>query len=189
MKNYISKSIQAKAEILQNAAFLNDIKKAADSIVTALKTGNKILLIGNGGSASDCNHLATELVSKFYKERKALNAISLAANNSTITAIANDYGYEKIFSRQIEAIGEKGDVLLAFSTSGNSANIIEALKTSTSIGLVKIGFTGKNACKMDKFYDVCDVLFKVPSEDTPIIQESHIMLGHLICKMVEEKIF
>lgn len=192
MKEYISKSIQAKTDIFQNEAFLNDIEKAVDIIVTALKTDKKILLIGNGGSASDCNHLATELVSKFYKERKALNAISLAANNSTITAIANDYGYEKVFSRQIEAVAEKGDVLLAFSTSGNSANIIEALKVAENIGLVKIGFTGKNKSKMGNLYDVydvCDVLLKVPSDETPIIQESHIMLGHLICKMVEEKIF
>lgn len=185
MKEYISKSIQAKTEILQDKAFLSDIEKAVESLVAAFKSGKKVLLIGNGGSASDCNHLATELVSKFYKERKALNAISLAANNSIITAIANDYGYEKVFSRQIEATGEKGDVLLAFSTSGNSANIIEALKTAENIGLIKVGFIGKNDCKMDKH---CDILLKVPSGDTPIIQESHIMLGHLICKMIEEKI-
>lgn len=185
MKEYISKSIQAKAEILQNQAFLNDIEKAVEIIFAAFKSGKKVLLIGNGGSASDCNHLATEFISKFYKERKALNAISLVANNSTITAIANDYGYEKVFSRQLEAVAEKGDVLLAFSASGNSANIIEALKSAKNIGLMNIGFTGKNKCKMD---ELCDILLKVPSDDTPIIQESHIMLGHLICKMVEEKI-
>lgn len=186
MKEYISKSIQAKADILQDEAFLNNIEKAVEIIVAAFKLGKKVLLIGNGGSASDCNHIATELVSKFYKERKALNAISLTSNNSIITAIANDCGYEKIFSRQIDAIGEKGDVLLAFSTSGNSANIIEALKAAKNLGLVKIGFTGKNNCKMDA---MSDVILKVPSGDTPIIQESHIMIGHLICKMVEEKIF
>lgn len=188
MKEYISKSIQAKKDILEDKVFLSNIEKAVDVIVSALKAGNKLLFIGNGGSASDCNHLATELVSKFYKERKALNAISLTSNNATITAIANDYGYEKVFSRQIEAIGKKGDVLLAFSTSGNSSNIIEGLHKAKDLGLIKIGFTGKNACKMDKFCDVYDILLKVPSDNTPIIQESHIMLGHLICKMVEEKV-
>ena len=184
MKEYISKSIQAKTKILNDDVFLKDIEKIVEIIITALKSDKKILFVGNGGSASDCNHLSTELVSKFYKKRKAINAISLASNNSTITAIGNDYGYENIFSRQVEALGEKADVLIAISTSGNSKNIVEALKTSTKIGLVKIGLTGQKPCKMDDF---CDIILKVPSDDTPIIQESQIMLGHLICKMVEEK--
>lgn len=186
MKEYISKSIQTKTKILQDEKFLSKIEKAVEIIVSALNSDKKLLFAGNGGSASDCNHLSTELVSKFYKERKAYAAISLASNNSTITAIANDYGFEKVFSRQIEALGEKGDVFWAFSTSGNSKNIIEALNTATSLGLVKIGFTGKNRCETD---ELCDVIFKVPSKDTPIIQESHIMLGHLICKLVEERMF
>lgn len=185
MQSYILNSIQAKNKILQDNKFLENIEKTVDIIIKALNSGNKVLFIGNGGSASDCNHLATELVSKFYKERKALSAISLASNNSTITAIANDYGFKKIFSRQIEGLGEKGDVLFAFSTSGNSENIIEALNKAGELGLVKIGFTGKNNCAMD---NLCDVLFKVPADETSIIQESHIMLGHLICKMVEDRI-
>lgn len=185
MQSYILKSIQAKNKILQDNKFLENIEKAVDIVIKALNSGNKLLFAGNGGSASDCNHLATEFVSKFYKERKALSAISLASNNSMITAIANDYGFEKIFSRQIEGLSEKGDVLFAFSTSGNSENIIEALNKAEELRLVKIGFTGENNCAMD---NLCDVLFKVPAEETSIIQESHIMLGHLICKMVEEKI-
>lgn len=184
MKDYISKSIQTKTEILHDEKFLCNIEKVVEIIVQALKSGKKLLFIGNGGSASDCNHLATEFVSKFKKERKALNAISLTANNSIITAIANDYGFEKIFSRQIEAHGEKGDILLAFSTSGQSKNVIEALNTATNLGLIKIGFTSKNPCKMDT---LCDILLKIPSSNTPIVQESHIMLGHLICEKVEER--
>lgn len=185
MKEYILKSIKTKESILNDKTFLNDLEKLVEIIVKAFISGNKVLFIGNGGSASDCNHLATEFVSKFYRERKALPAISLAANNATITAIANDYGFEKVFSRQIEGLGEKGDVLFAFSTSGNSENILEALNKAEERGLVKIGLTGEKPCKMD---NLCDILFKVPSVETSIIQESHIMLGHLICKMVEEKI-
>lgn len=183
MKNYILKSITTKEAILNNETFLQNVEKVVGIFVKALKSGKKILFAGNGGSASDCNHLSTELVSKFYKERKGLAAISLASNNSSITAIGNDYGYERVFARQVEALGEKGDVLIAISTSGNSKSIVEALKTAEKTGIVRIGFTGKNPCEMDKF---CDIILKVPSDDTPIIQESHIMIGHLICKLVEE---
>ncbi len=184
MKDYISKSIETKKLILQDEKFLCDIERIVEIIVSALKSGKKVLFAGNGGSASDCNHMATELVSKFCNERKALAAVSLTSNNSTITAIANDYGFEKVFSRQIEALGEKGDVFVALSTSGNSKNIIEALRAAKEIGLISIGLSGKNLCDMD---NLCDFILKVPSDKTPIIQESHIMLGHLICKMIEEK--
>jgi len=186
MKNYILKSIQIKSEILHDEKFLSSIEKVVEIIVEALKSNKKILFAGNGGSASDCNHLATELVSKFYKERKGLAAISLASNNSLLTAIGNDYGYDKVFARQVEALGEKGDILVGISTSGNSKNIIEVFKIAKNLGLIIIGFTGLNPCAMD---DLCDVVLKVPSNDTPIIQESHIMIGHLICKIVEEKMF
>jgi len=186
MKEYISQSIETKKLILNDENFLNDIKKISDTIVSALQSDRKILFVGNGGSASDCEHLATEFVSKFYKERRAFNAISLASNNSLITALSNDFGYEKVFSRQIEAIGKKGDVLFAFSTSGMSKNILEALDTAKKMGLVKVGFTGNKPCEMD---NKCDILIKIPSGETSIIQESHMMLGHLICKLVEEKLF
>lgn len=186
MKDYIIQSIETKQAILQDEKFLADIKRLSDKIVESLKNGRKLLFVGNGGSASDCDHLATEFVSKFYKERKAFNAVSLAANNALITALSNDFGYEKVFSRQIEAIGKKGDVLFAFSTSGNSKNIIEALDTAAKMGLVRFGFTGIKPCKMD---DKCDILIKIPAKETSIIQESHMMLGHLICKIVEENLF
>lgn len=186
MKEYISKSIHAKGEILHDEKFLGNIEKAVEITICTLNSGKKLLFAGNGGSASDCNHLATELVSKFYKERKGICAISLASNNSSITAIGNDYGYEKVFARQVEALGKEGDILFAISTSGNSESIINALNTAKFLGLITIGFTGKNPCLMD---GLCDVLFKVPSDETPIIQEAHIMLGHLICKIVEENLF
>lgn len=182
MKEYITQSIETKKAILNDDKFLDDIKKISEIVLHALKSDRKILFVGNGGSASDCDHLATEFVSKFYKERKAFNAVSLAANNALITALANDFGYEKVFSRQIEAIGKKGDVLFAFSTSGMSKNVIDALDTATKMGLIKIGFTGISKCHMD---GLCDILVKVPAKETSIIQESHMMLGHLICKMVE----
>lgn len=186
MKEYILQSIEAKQSILNDEAFLAEVKKLSDMTVEALKNGRKLLFVGNGGSASDCDHLATEFVSKFYKERRAFNAVSLTANNALITALSNDFGYEKVFSRQIEAIGKKGDVLFAFSTSGNSKNIVEALDTADKMGLVKFGFTGIKPCDMD---NLCDILIKIPAEETSIIQESHMMLGHLICKIVEEKLF
>lgn len=185
MKNYILESIETKKLILQDKIFIENIEKSAEILVSALKSGKKVLFAGNGGSAGDCNHLSTELVSKFCKERKALAAISLTSNNSTITAIANDYGFEKVFSRQVEALGQKGDVFIAMSTSGNSQNVVEVLKTAKKLGITTIGFGGQTPSDMDIF---CDVILKVPSSNTPIIQESHIMLGHLICKLVEERI-
>lgn len=183
MKEYILKSIQAKQLILQDEKFLSNVEKAVEIITNAFKSGNKILFAGNGGSAGDCNHLATEFVSKFYTNRKGLCAISLASNNSSITAIGNDYGYNKIFAKQIDALGQEGDVLIAISTSGNSKSIVEAIETAKDAKLTVIGLTGKNPCAMD---GLCDILLKVPSDDTPIIQESHITIGHLICKLVEE---
>lgn len=185
MKEYISLSIETKKTIMNDEVLLMGIKNIAKQVVEALKSGRKLLFVGNGGSASDCDHLATEFVSKFYKERKALNAVSLAANNSLITALANDFGYEKVFSRQIEAIAKKGDILFAFSTSGNSKNIIDSLNTATKMDLIKIGFTGIAPCDMD---NKCDLLVKIPSKETSIIQESHMMLGHLICKLVEDEL-
>lgn len=186
MKDYITQSIETKQKILEDKKLLENIQKISDSIVSALKSDRKLLFVGNGGSASDCDHLATEFVSKFYKERRAFNAISLASNISLITALSNDFGYEKVFSRQIEAAGKKGDILMAFSTSGMSKNILEALETADKMGLFKIGFTGMKPCDMD---NLCDILIKIPAFETSIIQESHMMLGHLICKMVEERLF
>ena len=186
MKEYITQSIETKQAILNDEELLANIQLISDTIVKALNDDKKILFVGNGGSASDCDHLATEFVSKFYKERRAFNAISLASNNALITALSNDFGYDKVFTRQIEAIGKTGDILLAFSTSGMSKNINDALDTAEKMGLIKIGFTGNKPCDMD---NKCDILIKIPSPETSIIQESHMMLGHLICKIVEEKLF
>lgn len=185
IKAYIQNSIDIRKNILANELMLEQIKEISNNIVSALKLENKILFIGNGGSASDCDHLATEFVSQFFKERHAFSAISLTSNNALITALSNDFGYDKAFSRQIEAIGKKGDVLIALSTSGNSKNIVDAIKVANEIGLVTVGLTGEKPCDMD---GICKILVKIPSAETPAIQEAQVMLGHLICKIVEDEL-
>ncbi len=186
IKNYIEQSIRTKEEILKSSLIVSNIQKSAEIIIETYKNGGKVFLAGNGGSAADSQHIATELVSKFFKERKPLNAMALTTNTSAITAIGNDYGYEYVFSRQLEAYSKKGDIFVAISTSGNSENIIEALKKAKDLGLKTIGFAGKNGGKMESF---CDLIIKVPSTVTPTIQESHIMVGHLICAVVEKELF
>lgn len=182
IKEYIQKSIETKQKLLNSEEIIENIKKASALVVNAYRKGNKVLFAGNGGSAADSQHLACELVSKFYFERQALNAIALNTNTSVITSIGNDASFEQIYSRQIEANGVKGDIFIAISTSGNSKNIIWALEQAKKQGITTIGFTGEKACKMD---DLCDLMIKVPSEETPIIQESHIMVGHILCAVVE----
>ncbi|MGN1125615.1 MAG: SIS domain-containing protein [Candidatus Gastranaerophilaceae bacterium] len=186
IKQYINSSIETKKLILEDEKILHQVKKISDTIVESLKNGNKILFVGNGGSASDCDHLATEFVSKFYKDRHAFNAISLTSNNALITALSNDFSYDKAFSRQIEAIGKKGDILFALSTSGNSKNVIESIKIANEMGLITIGMSGLNPCKMD---EITKIYIKIPSRETPIIQEAQMMLGHLICKIAEDELF
>ncbi len=186
IKAYLKESIATQTLMLNDDDFINILDKITKVVVDTLKNGNKLLFIGNGGSASDSNHIATEFVSRFLKERHAFNAISLCANNSVITALSNDYGYKKVFSRQIEAIGKKGDIVFALSTSGNSENIVEALKISKEMGLINIGLTKKSKTSMDDF---CDFLVKIPSDEVPIIQEAQMLLGHLICKVVEDALY
>lgn len=183
---HIKENLEVKEKILNDERFIKNIVKIAKLLVEAYKTGNKLLVAGNGGSAADAQHIAGELVSKLYLERPALNAVSLTVNTSVLTAIGNDYNYEKTFARQVEAFGVKGDVFLGLSTSGNSKNVIEAIFESKKRGLKTIGFVGEVKCEMD---EICDYIVKIPSAKTPIIQESHIMLGHLICGMVEEALF
>lgn len=183
--DYIKNSVTTKQQILENDEILNKIKEITNTITNALKNENKILFVGNGGSASDCDHLATEFVSKFYKDRHAFNALSLTSNNALITALSNDFSYEKAFSRQIEAIGKKGDVLFALSTSGNSKNVINSINVANEMGLTTIGFTGEQKTEMD---NICSILIKIPSKETPNIQEATMMLGHLICLLVEEEL-
>lgn len=186
IQKYIQDSLLTQQKILNDENLLEKIQLITNEIVSALNKNNKILFVGNGGSASDCDHLATEFVSKFYKDRHAFNAISLTSNNALITALSNDFGYEKAFSRQIEAIGKKGDILIALSTSGNSENVINSIKIANEMGILTIGFTGIQKTNMD---EICSILVKIPSEETPNIQEATMMLGHLICLLAEEELF
>ena len=154
--------------------------------VQALKSGNKLLFAGNGGSAADAQHWAGELVSRFYFDRPGLPAIALTTDTSILTAIGNDYGYDYVFARQVEALGQAGDVLFAISTSGNSKNIVRAIDAARTKGLKVVGFTGQGGGAMAA---LCDVCFRVPSPETPRIQEGHEALGHLICALIEQEIF
>jgi D-sedoheptulose 7-phosphate isomerase len=190
MKTTISKiikaSIDVKQHILEDGAFINKIQQCVELITTAFKNGNKVLFCGNGGSAADAQHLAAEFTGRFYKDRDALFAEALHVNTSYMTAVANDYSFDVVYSRMLNGIGKTGDVLVAISTSGNSANIVNAVNTAKEKGMATIGFTGQAGGKMK---DICDVLVNVPSSDTPRIQESHILVGHIICQLVEQEYF
>lgn len=186
VKEEIAQSIATKQAILDNPEILARIEKAAQIMTDAYRNGHSALLAGNGGSAADAQHLAGELVNQFYFARPGIPAHSLSTDTSVMTAIGNDIGYDYLFSRQIEAQGTKGDVFIGISTSGNSKNIIQALKTCREKGITSIGLTGSKPCDMDKLADLC---IKVPSDCTPRIQESHILIGHIICAIVEENLF
>jgi D-sedoheptulose 7-phosphate isomerase len=162
-----------------------DIEKASKMVLETLQNGGKILLFGNGGSAGDAQHISAELTGRYKTERRGLPAIALTTDTSAITAIGNDYGYETIFSRQVEALSKEGDLLLGISTSGNSQNVINALKLGKELGCQTLGFSGKGGGKMSEF---CDFNLIVPSENTPRIQEMHILFGHTICQIVDENI-
>ncbi len=170
-------------KIINNYELFNMISMAAEEIIRSLKLGGQLLLCGNGGSAADAQHLATELVSRFYHERKALNAEALTVNNSTLTAIGNDYSFDKVFARQVEAKGSLGDVLIGISTSGESKNVIEAIKVAKEIGMSTIAFTGKGDSTIKK---LTDITVSVPSDAVPRIQEMHMLIGHIICELVEK---
>ena len=182
--NFIKESLLESAELKRTVAetMADGIEKAIDAIGDALKLRRKVLLMGNGGSAADAQHIAGELVGRFKKERKAIPAISLSTDTSILTAIGNDYGFEKVFERQIEALGNKGDVVIGISTSGNSENIYRAMKLAKEIGLITIGFLGNDGGKIKGLSDIALI---VPSKNTPRIQETHITIGHIICEGVE----
>ncbi|MBM3404645.1 MAG: SIS domain-containing protein [Bacteroidetes bacterium] len=182
----ISESIEVKKRILEDQSLLELIQKAADVCVEAFISDKKVLFCGNGGSAADAQHLAAELSGKFYFDRKPLFTEALHVNTSYLTAVANDYSFEEVFSRLVVAKGRQGDVLVALSTSGNSPNILQALVTARKYGLITIGLTGGTGGKMK---DLCDHCIIVPSADTPRIQECHIMIGHIICEIIESKLF
>jgi D-sedoheptulose 7-phosphate isomerase len=186
IKSIIQSSITVKQEILQQDEIQKTITDCVALIVTAFKNGNKVLFCGNGGSAADAQHLAAEFSGRFYTDRDALPAEALHCNTSYLTAVANDYSYDVIYSRIIKGTGKKGDVLVGLSTSGNSKNIINAFAVAKEKGITTIGFTGNGGGKMK---DLSDYLLAVPSADTPRIQESHIMIGHIICQLVEEQYF
>ena len=186
IKNIIQASIDTKENLLQNENLLQTIQNCVEIIINAFKNGNKVLFCGNGGSAADAQHLAAELSGRFYKDREALPAEALHVNSSYITAVANDYSFDVIYSRLVGGFGKKGDVLVAISTSGNSTNIINAVNRANEMEMITIGFTGAAGGGMK---EICHHLINVPSADTPRIQESHIMIGHIICQLVEEKYF
>ena len=182
----IQESILVKQKIIENDALQGKIYKAIEAIVTTYKNDGKVLFCGNGGSAADAQHLAAELSGRFKINRAPLFAEALHVNPSYITAVANDYSFDVIYSRLVEAYAKDGDILVAISTSGNSKNIINAVKQAKKQNTLTIGFTGEDGGDL---YDLCDILINVPSENTPHIQEAHITIGHIICDIVEQKLF
>ncbi|HEX7755100.1 MAG TPA: D-sedoheptulose 7-phosphate isomerase [Niabella sp.] len=186
IKQLVQASIDVKKQVLDNEALLQTVEQVVNLIVNAFKNGNSVYFCGNGGSAADAQHLAAEFSGRFYKDRKALPAEALHCNTSYLTAVANDYSFELIYSRIIDGIGKKGDVLIGLSTSGNSANIVKAFEQAKTKGLLTIGFTGITGGILKT---TSDYLINIPSSDTPRIQECHMLLGHSICQLVEEKYF
>jgi D-sedoheptulose 7-phosphate isomerase len=186
IKDIIQQSIDVKSQLIKDESIVACIQHCVDEIVKAFKSDKKVLFCGNGGSAADAQHLAAEFSGRFYTDREALPAEALHVNTSYLTAVANDYSYDVVYSRIINGIGKKGDVLVGLSTSGNSKNIIKAFETAKEKGMITIGLTGSTGGKMK---ELSDYLLNVPSNDTPRIQESHILIGHIICQLVEEKYF
>jgi len=186
IKEAIKQSIEVKDKILSDDILIKRIEEAIEVCIESFKNGGKILFCGNGGSAADAQHLAAELSGRFYFDRDPLPAEALHVNTSFLTAVANDYTYDEVFSRLVRAQGKKGDVLIGLSTSGNSGNIIRAFETAKDLGMICIGLTGESGGKMK---ECSDYLINVPSKDTPRIQESHILIGHIICEIVERKMF
>ncbi len=182
----IEGSIAVKQAVLKNESLVLEIEKIVHAITHAFKQGNAVYFAGNGGSAADAQHLAAEFSGRFYKDRKALPSDALHCNSSYLTAVANDYSYDVIYARLLEGLAKPGDVLVGISTSGNSGNIIKAFEMAKSIGVVTVGFTGSTGGKMK---DLSDFLINIPSSTTPRIQEAHILVGHIICELVEENLF
>jgi D-sedoheptulose 7-phosphate isomerase len=186
IKNIIRSSIEVKQHLLEDASIHTRLTAVINVITHAFQQGNKVLFCGNGGSAADAQHLAAEFSGRFYIDRKALPAEALHCNTSYLTAVANDYSYEVIYSRIVDGTGIKGDVLVGLSTSGNSINILKAFEVARQKGIITVGLTGADGGKMK---GLSNYLLNVPSTDTPRIQESHILLGHIICQLVEANLF
>lgn len=186
IKSQIKESIRVKEQLLNSPSVIRMIDKVSEECINVFKNKGKILLAGNGGSAADSQHISAEFVSRFYFDRPGLPSIALTTDTSALLAIGNDYGFEKVFSRQIEALGNKGDMFIGISTSGNSKNVINALISANKKGLTTVGLIGKNGGEME---GLCTFCIKVPSDQTPRIQEAHILIGHIICAIVEDTIF
>jgi D-sedoheptulose 7-phosphate isomerase len=182
----IRRSIEVKHILLKDAKFCELVAQAATQIAKSLQAGGKVLFFGNGGSAADAQHFAAEFTGRYLKERRALPALALHGNTSAVTAIGNDYGFEYVFARQMEALGKEGDVAVGISTSGNSRNVLAALEVARSKGIYTVAMTGASGGAMK---NVADCLLRIPSEDTPRIQECHTLSGHIICEIVEESLF
>jgi D-sedoheptulose 7-phosphate isomerase len=179
-------SINVKQQLLADATTLEQIAEVAQRCIDALRSSNKIIFAGNGGSASDAQHIAAELVGRFEKDRPGLPAMSLTTNASQLTALSNDYGYDAVFSRQLQALGKEGDVFFGLSTSGDSSNVLAAVDVARAQGLIVVGMTGESGGKLEA---LCDVCLKVPSSNTARIQEAHITIGHILCAQIEQVLF
>lgn len=186
IRKCISSSVENYHHILDDKELQKNIEELTLLSVKALKNDKKMLFCGNGGSASDAQHIASELSGRFYKNRPPLYAEALHVNTSYITAVSNDFGYEETYARMIQGCGREGDILVGISTSGKSSNVIKALKKANEIGLITVGLTGMNGGDLNS---ICDIMIKVPSDDTPRIQEGHILVGHILCQLIEEEMF
>ena len=190
MQDIITRQMQHSGRVLQamqdDSALRAALQAAAEACIGSLRAGGKVLLAGNGGSAADAQHIAGELVSRFEFDRPGLAAVALTTDTSILTAIGNDYGYERLFTRQVQALGRRGDLFIAYSTSGNSPNIVMALQVAREMGLVTVGFTGNRGGAMNA---LCDHLLAVPAAETPRIQEGHLVLGHILCGLIESTLF
>ncbi|MBL7924559.1 MAG: D-sedoheptulose 7-phosphate isomerase [Bacteroidia bacterium] len=186
IQDLIRSSIATKEKLLLDQTMQEEIRKVADACIQVFRSGGKVLFCGNGGSAADAQHIAAELSGRFYTDRDPLYAEALHVNSSYLTAVANDYSFDVVYSRMVKACGRKGDLLVGISTSGNSPNIIKALQEARSLGMTTVGMTGEKGGKMNSY---CHYLLKSPSTDTPRIQETHILMGHIICQLIEEGIF
>lgn len=182
---YLANSLELKQKLMNSKSVLEQVSNVADLIIDAYRKGNKVLLAGNGGSAADAQHIAAEFVSRFFYDRPGLPAIALTTDTSMLTAIGNDYGYDKLFARQLQAQSRPGDIFIGISTSGNSANVVEAMKVAKDEDVISVVLCGEGG----KLKDMADIAICVPSTITPYIQECHICIGHMICAIVEAHIF
>tara|TARA_X000000368_G_C23040298_1_gene716547 strand:+ start:1866 stop:2447 length:582 start_codon:yes stop_codon:yes gene_type:complete len=182
----IASSVENYTEVLKDIDLQENIERIVKKSIVAFKSDKKMLLCGNGGSASDAQHIAAELSGRFYFDRPPLYAEAIHVNSSYITAVANDYGYESTYARMVESAGRQGDILIGISTSGSSPNVVKAIKKANEIGMITIGFTGRDGGKIQ---EICDIMIRIPSDDTPRIQEAHILVGHIVCQLIEEEMF